>query len=312
MPIHTLADLNTPELINPEPVTDNLTQYINTTYNYTKTKKWRDTLTFWIGIKNANEDVGCILPTFIDRDTKKVAKGIKFKWTHPVEERWNNSKMVKWVNTKKIDKMDIDIGVLISGGIGCLDFDCEKHYKWFVAHFNIPPNTYLISKRTGKRSHGCDCEGDEESYYHLYFERDDFFNSKRTRVDCIKDIEDKELLHIDFLRDSFEGTPHLVKEYGEGGGRKVIDCPTDFIIKPLSPEICSYFNSHWNKTKREGMEGERNLKFERIVHIKIVSVADRRKNIPITTTNYGLKVYVIRPRRTGSDKHLLLTKCRKS
>jgi len=248
--IHTIADLassNSPNDIDNGP-------------EFKKSKKWLKALKNWINIGKANDDIGCLVPTFIDRATKRPHNSIRFKYDRG-NERWNTTKLHKWINQDKIHKLDLDIGVFISGGIACLDFDCEKDYKWFRQYFNINDNDYIITKRTGKRSHDCGCDTDIESFYHLYFCKDEFFMGKKTRVNCCLDVEGKEKLNIDFLRDSPEGTPHVCKEWGEGSNREIVSCPEDMRIKPLPAVISSYFQKHWRKTKRENMKGERNLKY---------------------------------------------------
>ena len=252
--IHTIHDQTT---------SNNNTPITPTPYEFRKSKDWTKHLEFWIKVKTANDDVGVILPVPLRKGTKRVESGIKFAISHPSGERWNMSKVNKWIKNKVYHKTDIDLGILFEGGIAVLDFDCCKDYQWFIDNFNINPNEYIITRNLSK--HNCKCETTEEYTYQLYFKKDDFFDNKKNACPCIYDTGGEEVSNIDYLRDSVEGTPHVAKVYAEGCNREVIHCPTDMRIKELGAVIGHYFKGKWVRTKRDILMGNRNMKYVELV-----------------------------------------------
>tara|TARA_R110002012_G_scaffold91250_1_gene222347 strand:- start:2159 stop:4897 length:2739 start_codon:yes stop_codon:yes gene_type:complete len=230
-----------------------------TPYPFKKDKEFTRALRFWEAVREANSEVGSIIAVPIDKATKRPMGYVKFAVKHATTQRWSQPKLRRWITKKQYHQEDCDIGVLFGGSIGVLDFDCEKDYKWFIQTFEIDEEKYLIVQNRGK--HNCSCETAEEYTYHFYFQMDDFWDSKKTSCPCIYSENGEDLMNIDFLRDSPEGTPHVAKCYAHGSNRKVLFCPPDKVIQPLSVVVSHYFKGKWKKSKREIIKGDRNAKF---------------------------------------------------
>ena len=221
------------------------------TYEFKKSKKWKASMGFWIEVRTANEDIGTITPVPLDPTTKRPFSGILYSHDHELKKRWSLSKLNKFLKAKEHYKQKCDIGILFGGGIAVLDFDCEKHYNWFVNKFELDISKYIVVRNRGK--HNCRCDTEEEYTYHLYFERDAMFDDKLNTIDCIYEENTKDLMKIDYLRDANNGTPHVAKCYAEGSHREVISCPTDKVIIPLNPLISHYMMGKWKqKAKHNG------------------------------------------------------------
>ncbi len=245
--IHTLNDVPTTptaDMTNAEP-------------QYQPTKDYLHNLKKMIKMMKDNKHVGNLLPFFTDTETKKPARGILFSTEHPAHRRWDEKKLYRWIRQEMYEE-EYGLGFFISGGIGVLDFDCEEDMKWFIQEFEIEEDTYFISQNLGK--HNCSCDKEREHTYHLYFEMDDFWHSKTKKVSCIYADDGKTKRHIDFLRCSDKGTPHVIKCPTGAGERVWRQRPKDGIIKPLNIIISNYFKNNWVMSKREEFAEHRSMK----------------------------------------------------
>ena len=266
MPVVTIQDLQD------NAVTPAQQREVASLLPFEKSKKWIKNMVTWLKIAEANSDTGIVLPVPLKPKGKMPASGIVFAMSHSQSARWSKSKMSKWIKSNKIHKNPYDLGILFSGGIGMLDFDCEKDYKWFCGEFlQEKVGDYIVMRNRGK--HNCQCDNSNEAdgkefTYHLYFEMDEFWSNQHNATPCCFDPQNESMLHIDFLRDSFDlHTPHIAKVYEEGSERTFIHKgrDKDLVIRPLPPLATHYFKTHWRKTAREKLQGERCMKYVELV-----------------------------------------------
>jgi len=234
---------------------------------YPKGKPFYANLKLLKDIDEANKDLS-IVGVPIDPTTKKIAgavkdengrhiiSGVLFKHTYSADKRHSWKKMDNWLKATAsqpapIEYKDFDLGCLISGNVGVLDFDCEADWNWFKGHFDIDLSKYLVSSNVSK--HNCSCSNDEERTHHLYFKREGWFNGVKTAKPCITRIdEDGETTkrQIDYLRDSYEGgTPHTIKcPSGKDNDKRCWEhIPADKVILPLPHDIKFHFKDNWVK-----------------------------------------------------------------
>jgi len=280
---------------------------------YPKDKDYYKNIKLWFKIAEANKDIGIIsvMPTqsvaskrgvadIRDEDNKVITWGVRSAVDRPAFQLWNNDKMREWCKTEgknppPIESGDYGIATLVSGGIGVLDFDCEKDWNWFLEYFHLDLEKYIITSNVSKHNCGCDSSEDEKTY-HLWFKIDDYFNVPDTRVvRCIYNgdgTDDADRRHIDFLQQARNGTPQVVKIPSSQDARRFISKPEDLVLNKLPAEVSVYFKSHWVISAKEKSSKKRSYKYVEICRaIPNQAIIDLHKKIrSIYTELYGIGV----------------------
>ncbi len=247
---------------------------------YRKDKTYRNTIKDWYSIAEVNSDIGEI--TIMPTETIKSKEGVKAitdeegnvlhygaltQIDRPAYQRWSNDKMDLWRKATSarpalIEQGDYGLAINISGGVGVLDFDCEKAWNWFNDTFDIDLSKYFVHSNISS-DHNCGCESESEKTYHLYFKKTEWFNVPVGRV--IRCIGDKPEPVIDFLQQTSTGTPQVVKIPSGQDDRKIEHRPEDLKFIPLPALVIHHFKTNWKRDIKEERHKKRNYKYVELV-----------------------------------------------
>ena len=204
------------------------------------------------------EQGGSVVLVPLDKKNKRPAEGVLFSRSngYPAHKMWSEKKLDAWHSDGRLELKDYEWGVLFSGAIGVLDFDCERDWDWFRKEFpDLDLSQYFVSSNKSKHSCGCPADTDETTY-HIWFLRDSIWDDKKNSTPCLDDR------HIDYLRDSHEhGTPHVLKIPTGTNARRWEHKPKDYFVIPLPKKVTDFFGKHWRLTKKEKLLQNRNYKF---------------------------------------------------
>ena len=215
-----------------------------------KDKEFRDGIEFWREIDTMIDGGNCIAVP-LKANTKQThnilgqdMKGVRYKngaWT------WDQMDLLMKGDAKNvpaIDKHSADLGILISGSLGVLDFDCESAWIWFQKKFNLDVNQYLVTTSTSK-THDCDCGREVDTKYHIYFLRSGHLLNRDMRVKCLWDENFEKRLDLDFIIEFKTGTSHVVSvPFGSQGKKQWVNQDVDDILA-LPEDVIAHFNTHW-------------------------------------------------------------------
>jgi hypothetical protein len=232
---------------------------------YPKDKGYYESIKYIKKINNSNPHLS-LLPVPLKPNSKRPAEALKtisgeeirpcilYASSHPEEKRWCEDKLKEWTTPMEdsygnkhppcVEMDDYGLGVMIGKGVGCLDFDCQKDYEWFINKFtSLNLKNYPVVQGSGH--HNCQCPIDNHKTYHIYFQKTDHWIEATTLVNCIyEDYENNELRRkIDYLRCSPDNTPHIVA-LPTGNGKKIWVNKSEGLI-PLPPDIGAYFKANW-------------------------------------------------------------------
>ena len=285
-----MANINTLQTINKPKF-----KIVKPRGQYPKPPEFHHTIKLWYKIAEVNADIGkiSVIPTesikskrgagrILDSEGVEMAKGVLSRHDLPSSVKWDNDKMENWrrataTRPAHIELGEYGLGLLISGDIGVLDFDCEQDWNWFKGHFNIDVKKYIVASNISD-DHDCSCDAPEEKTYHLYFKKTDWFSAVEGRsVRCIvknKGCDDETDRLIDYLQVAKTGTPQVVKIPCklEGCRRKINHLPSDYIIQKLPPDVIQHFKNNWRNEKDITKSVNRNYKFLDLLNAIPISV----------------------------------------
>ena len=215
-----------------------------------KDKDFRDEVDFWRNIDSIVEGGSVVaVPLMTGKKLTHKTLGKHGKEITYKNQSWKWDDMDALMagdakNVPRIDKEPADLGIIINGLLGVLDFDCESSWEWFQEKFNVDTSKYLVTTSTSK-SHDCGCGRDEDTKYHLYFLRSGHMANRPMRVKCVYDEAFVERLFIDNICEFSTGTGHVVSvPFGSAGKKSWVNKDIDD-LRPLPEEVSSHFNTHW-------------------------------------------------------------------
>ena len=215
-----------------------------------KDQEFKDAVEFWRGIDGLLDGGGVVaVPLEVGKKRTHTklgqnGRGVCYKkgswhWAHMDQLMEGDAK-----NIAEIEKEKADLGIIISGSLGVLDFDCEDAWTWFQEKFNLDVSKYLVTTSTSK-THACECGREVDTKYHVYFNRTGVMLNKTCRVKCIYDAGYTTRLMIDNICEFSTGTGHVVSvPFGAQGNKTWINDDIEDVLA-LPEDVINYFNTHW-------------------------------------------------------------------
>jgi len=246
--------------------------YKKTNQFYNEVERWKEL--------NANQDeIGCCyIPLEYGEKRPIYYKNLKphgnqgLKYVSVMNWNWTEvNALMRGTKSRAIpiETCESDFGIMISNQMGCLDFDCEKEYNWFMDTFEIDSNDYMIERGKFSKKH-CNCKSECAWGYHLYFKISEAMKGKKKSVKCIWNDDFEYQRKIDYLCESEAGTPHIVKTVNGMDSREWVNDEVCSVAE-LPGNVIKHFKQFWYSKKERDTE----IKLKSNTSIKLIEMLNQ-------------------------------------
>ncbi len=229
---------------------------------YKKTEAFYNEILRWKNLNANQDDIGCCYIPLEYGEKKPISyKKLKpqgnqgYQYIGMVNWDWREADaLCKGTKNRPIpiETCESDFGILISNKMGCLDFDCQKDFNWFMDTFEIDTNDYMIERGKFAKPH-CKCKSDCDYGYHLYFKISECMNGKYKSTSCIWDESFENRRNIDYLCESKAGTGHIVRTVNGMDSREWVNDDVGSIDE-LPGNVLKHFKQFWCSKKEYDSE----------------------------------------------------------